>query len=357
MRSGCGCEGRERFDRLCDGTDLDRGRTPGRRDPLDAWRDQRHALASATRRTDNRGGRRRWLRVPDLVRRVGSGRRPRKIVERLADDFAWAISNPAVHDWLVAHGMNPMSMTPETFATFVLDEKQRAQRIITPAAPHNPEAVAQMASTRSADLLRSRRAHILDTGDGRPTQSAALREAGAHSSLLRFALMVRISPSQGVCPQIGNAGQSAPVRAGSGLPPRSAGNPGRVTVQIRGQHAPLSAQSESAGGGAGRRVRSLKAGPGPSGAGGPLLCRRALVDPTRPEDKSDSAHGRQPDASAAARRPPSRRSGKPDRLGDRGANRVGDLPEALYVIRLPPDAEPPARFRPSGRRGPSAQRG
>ena len=60
-------------------------------------------------------------------------RTPRDIVERLAGDIATAISQPALHDRLVAHGMNPMSMTPHAFASFIIDEKQRAARIINAA--------------------------------------------------------------------------------------------------------------------------------------------------------------------------------------------------------------------------------
>jgi tripartite-type tricarboxylate transporter receptor subunit TctC len=55
---------------------------------------------------------------------------PIAIVERLASDITSAISQPAVHDWLVNHGMEPMSMTPEAFARFVGDETQRARRTI-----------------------------------------------------------------------------------------------------------------------------------------------------------------------------------------------------------------------------------
>ena len=55
---------------------------------------------------------------------------PPGIVERLADDITTAIAQPDVHDWLVHHGMQPMSMTPEAFARFVLNETQRAAHII-----------------------------------------------------------------------------------------------------------------------------------------------------------------------------------------------------------------------------------
>lgn len=55
---------------------------------------------------------------------------PIEIVERLADEITSVISQPPVHDWLVNHGMEPTSMTPEAFARFVIDETQRALRII-----------------------------------------------------------------------------------------------------------------------------------------------------------------------------------------------------------------------------------
>ena len=55
---------------------------------------------------------------------------PIGIVERLADDITSVISQPPVHDWLVNHGMEPMSMTPEAFARLVIDETQRALRTI-----------------------------------------------------------------------------------------------------------------------------------------------------------------------------------------------------------------------------------
>jgi tripartite-type tricarboxylate transporter receptor subunit TctC len=55
---------------------------------------------------------------------------PTAIVERLAGDITSAISQQAVHDWLVDHGMEPLSMTPQAFARFVADETQRALRTI-----------------------------------------------------------------------------------------------------------------------------------------------------------------------------------------------------------------------------------
>jgi tripartite-type tricarboxylate transporter receptor subunit TctC len=63
---------------------------------------------------------------------------PTGIVERLATDITWAMSQPAVHDWLVNHGMEPMSMTPEAFARFVADETQRARRTIEASRVAHP---------------------------------------------------------------------------------------------------------------------------------------------------------------------------------------------------------------------------
>lgn len=58
---------------------------------------------------------------------------PSEIIEGLAADIASAILEPAVHDWLLSEGMEPMSMRPEAFARFVVDETQRAAQIIDAA--------------------------------------------------------------------------------------------------------------------------------------------------------------------------------------------------------------------------------
>ena len=63
---------------------------------------------------------------------------PIEIVERLADEITSVISQPPVHDWLVTHGMEPMSMTPEAFARFVIDETRRALRIIEASRTAHP---------------------------------------------------------------------------------------------------------------------------------------------------------------------------------------------------------------------------
>jgi tripartite-type tricarboxylate transporter receptor subunit TctC len=55
---------------------------------------------------------------------------PYAIVDRLANDIASALAQPNVHEWLVDHGMEPLRMTPDVFARFVLAEKQRAMRIL-----------------------------------------------------------------------------------------------------------------------------------------------------------------------------------------------------------------------------------
>lgn len=55
---------------------------------------------------------------------------PPGIVARLADDITATLAQPDVSDWLVTHGMEPMSMTPEAFARFVGDEARRAAHIL-----------------------------------------------------------------------------------------------------------------------------------------------------------------------------------------------------------------------------------
>jgi tripartite-type tricarboxylate transporter receptor subunit TctC len=59
---------------------------------------------------------------------------PPRIVARLAEDITAALAQPDVNDGLVAHGMEPMSMTPELFARFVDDETRRAAHIIDTSA-------------------------------------------------------------------------------------------------------------------------------------------------------------------------------------------------------------------------------
>jgi len=55
---------------------------------------------------------------------------PTETLEDVADDIASVISQPQVHDWLANHGMDPMSMTREAFARFVIAETHRAAKII-----------------------------------------------------------------------------------------------------------------------------------------------------------------------------------------------------------------------------------
>lgn len=62
-----------------------------------------------------------------------SGTQP-ETVARLADDIASATREPAVHDLLVRHGMDPISMASEAFARFVADETQRAAQILETSA-------------------------------------------------------------------------------------------------------------------------------------------------------------------------------------------------------------------------------
>ncbi len=55
---------------------------------------------------------------------------PRGIVEKLAEAIRAAIAAPDLRHWLAEHGAEPMSMTPQEFTSFVLDESQRATRIL-----------------------------------------------------------------------------------------------------------------------------------------------------------------------------------------------------------------------------------
>jgi tripartite-type tricarboxylate transporter receptor subunit TctC len=58
---------------------------------------------------------------------------PRGIVDKLAKEITAAIAAPELHHWLAEHGAEPMSMTPQDFASFVLHESQRATRILDDA--------------------------------------------------------------------------------------------------------------------------------------------------------------------------------------------------------------------------------
>jgi len=63
---------------------------------------------------------------------------PAGVVQKLAEDIARALSDPAVGASLVKHGGEPMSMTQPDFARFVLGESESAARIIEAARikPH-----------------------------------------------------------------------------------------------------------------------------------------------------------------------------------------------------------------------------
>jgi len=58
---------------------------------------------------------------------------PAEVVDKLAKDIARALAAPDVHDRLVKHGADPMSMTQPEFAHFVLGESESAARIIKAA--------------------------------------------------------------------------------------------------------------------------------------------------------------------------------------------------------------------------------
>jgi tripartite-type tricarboxylate transporter receptor subunit TctC len=63
---------------------------------------------------------------------------PAGVVQKLAEDIARALSDPAVGASLVKHGGEPMSMTQPDFARFVLGESESAAQIIEAARikPH-----------------------------------------------------------------------------------------------------------------------------------------------------------------------------------------------------------------------------
>ena len=62
-----------------------------------------------------------------------SGATPAGVVEKLAEDIARALSDPAVRASLLKHGGEPMSMTQPEFIRFVRDERESAARIIEAA--------------------------------------------------------------------------------------------------------------------------------------------------------------------------------------------------------------------------------
>ena len=61
------------------------------------------------------------------------GATPARVVEKLAQDIARALADPAVRASLLKHGGEPMSMTQSDFTRFVRGESESAARIITAA--------------------------------------------------------------------------------------------------------------------------------------------------------------------------------------------------------------------------------
>ena len=53
------------------------------------------------------------------------------VVARLAEDIAAALSHPSVREVLATHGMLPLTMRPDAFARFVIDESHRAARTMS----------------------------------------------------------------------------------------------------------------------------------------------------------------------------------------------------------------------------------
>ena len=63
----------------------------------------------------------------------GRGRHSVAVVQKLAEDIARALGDPAVREMLVKHGGDPMTMTQAEFMRFVLAESESAARIIEAA--------------------------------------------------------------------------------------------------------------------------------------------------------------------------------------------------------------------------------
>jgi tripartite-type tricarboxylate transporter receptor subunit TctC len=60
---------------------------------------------------------------------MGASGTPAEVVDKLAKDFARALTAPDVRDRLAKHGANPMSMTQPEFARFVVSQSENAARI------------------------------------------------------------------------------------------------------------------------------------------------------------------------------------------------------------------------------------
>ena len=58
---------------------------------------------------------------------------PTGVVNKLAKDIAHVMAMPDLRDWLAKHGADSMSMTQPEFARFVLNESERAARIVKAA--------------------------------------------------------------------------------------------------------------------------------------------------------------------------------------------------------------------------------
>ena len=61
------------------------------------------------------------------------GATPAGVVQKLAQDIARALSDPAVRASLLKHGGEPMRMTQPEFTRFVRGERESAARIIAAA--------------------------------------------------------------------------------------------------------------------------------------------------------------------------------------------------------------------------------
>lgn len=59
---------------------------------------------------------------------------PGAVVDKLAKDIARALATPEMRAWLEEHGADRMSMTQPEFARFVLEESERAKRVLKPAS-------------------------------------------------------------------------------------------------------------------------------------------------------------------------------------------------------------------------------
>ena len=58
---------------------------------------------------------------------------PKEIVERLNKEIARAIANPKIKELYVALGTQPLSNSPEEFATFIRNEKDKWSKVIRTA--------------------------------------------------------------------------------------------------------------------------------------------------------------------------------------------------------------------------------